>query len=959
MTGLTQREALRQLLRRDGILYAGPTQPIRHINGESAPWAFYSWNVSLTPEGLRLIAANMVERLETFRSTQLASYGYTGLPILSACIALGGGRYTGIGIREQRKQSVACRRIDGPLDPMRSVVIVDDSISSGTSLGKAIAALEAEGFEVEGSLALVRFPGRGGCEFAQLNGYRAEYLFDIWDDLGMRIEGADQVRSLTAVTGGGRIPDGLDPADAARRAMEYFLSTGYAPQPPSYLDKNYDGRGGVFVSLRERATDYRIAREGFWHFDPREFRLGPDIVRAAIETFRTALAISPQQRLESWKIGVTFFQPLEKIEPRQLDFDRFGIVVRSKMPPYRCGGALPNTQVFISEIEQYHQARVNNARLSDYEEHELFRHDLTKSVEDGEDWLPYGCMEGAPTNWWRDSAIGEQLTAYAAQVVERVLSGEKVPQSVKSLPELICAIEAAAVTLYETTGGRRLGLAGYGLSWGGDLRRALTEAAQTAATDERARRLKGLSGPRPFSVVVSVLHHPELLLHLPLSEIIRKIRRGLDSVSVSVDNRRFTLLPSLIPYNNFSREQYVHTRMRQAGITQGGEWTTYQTATWVRCPQGVYPLRFGFPHRADMVYGLTECEADMRLLGSFIFRNLRANGLPLYSLSPVSGEIQERGSAGRLLHGLFALGAAAKALGETEWRGAATHGLRLALQSVTGGHVVLEGEAGGALADCVLLAGVSVLDRELAGTREATMLAQSIAGLLQEEGSIRRGRKRLSIRHDHDYLPGGALWAIGSYCQTTGCALPDKLDSQLAFYRRRFLAVPTWGAAGWQPQGWHAVQGAGSIPGAREFIYQAADWAIERQLEKNGAFLEDLSPDEPSFNTGFLAEGIGAAWAEALGADDADRAAKYEKSWRRAMAFTRKLMIREEDTFCMREPARAVGGVRCMQSRSDVRIDQVSHCLHALVRGWQCLQSSIGQPIDEADFHTLVARTNN
>jgi orotate phosphoribosyltransferase/AMMECR1 domain-containing protein len=888
--------------------------------------------VSLTPAGSRLIAANMLERLQTFRSTQLASYGYTGLPILAACVALGEGKYTALSIRERRKQTVACRRIDGPLDPARPVVVVDDSISSGTSLAQAITALEDEGFEVEGSLALVRFPGRGGCEFAYRNGYRAEWLFDIWEDLAMQEDDPAPRSVFHAALGTHRIANGLTPAAVARQAMEYYLSSGFAPHPPFHLDRDYDGRGGVFVSLRERVTDYRLAREGFWHFKPDEFRPGPDVVWAAIETVRHATGRIPPATLDDWKIGVTFFTPLELIQPRQLDFDRYGIVVRSKVPPYRCGGALPNTQVFISEIEQYHQARVNNARLVDYEEHELFRHDIAKFFEDGDDWLPYGCIEGPQTNWWRDAIIGEQVTAFAREVVKRAWSDGEAAQFPEFRCSVPCKIEAVAVTLYDR------GLAGYGLSWAPDLEEALTEAAWDAAHDAQEMKPGDATGSRQFSVVVSLLHHPEMLLHLPHSEIVRKIRRGLDSLCVSVSGKRFTLLPSVIPYNNFSREQFVNTLMLQAGITGGGTWTTFQTAAWVRGKQGIHPVRFGFPHRECVDYGLRECESDMRLMGSFIFRNLRANGLPTYSQFPVSGEIQEQGSAARVVHGLFALGLAGAALGEATWMKAAHNGLHVGLQSSPDGHVILEGEAGGALADCVLLAAISQVAPELVG-REARNLALSIAGLLKAEGSIRLGRKNLALRHDHDYLPGGALWAIGSYCRAVECDLPEGLGAQLAFYRRRFGATPTWGAAGWQPQGWNAVLQAGWVQDAGEFIFEAADWAIERQLEKNGAFLEDLSPDEPSFNTGFLAEGIAAAWAHALRVGNTEKAKRYERSWQLAMGFMRKVTIHEEDIFCMREPETALGGVRCMQSRSDIRIDQVSHCLHALVEGWHCLRA--------------------
>src|SRR5271168_1183484 len=178
-------EALRAHLRERGILYASATQPIRHQDGAPAAWAFYSWNATLTSEGLRLAALCILERLRGFRATQLATIGYTGMPLLSACVLLGEGRYTGLCIRERRKTYVSCRRVEGPLDKSAPVIIIDDSISSGTSLAKAIRAIEDEGADVEGAIALVQFPHRGGLDWANAAGYRAEAIFDIWSDLDM------------------------------------------------------------------------------------------------------------------------------------------------------------------------------------------------------------------------------------------------------------------------------------------------------------------------------------------------------------------------------------------------------------------------------------------------------------------------------------------------------------------------------------------------------------------------------------------------------------------------------------------------------------------------------------------------------------------------------------------------------------------------------------------------------
>ena len=57
-------------------------------------------------------------------------------------------------------------------------------------------------------------------------------------------------------------------------------------------------------------------------------------------------------------------------------------------------------------------------------------------------------------------------------------------------------------------------------------------------------------------------------------------------------------------------------------------------------------------------------------------------------------------------------------------------------------------------------------------------------------------------------------------------------------------------------QGWAAVWGHQRREGQAAFVFEVADWAVDRQLDKSGAFLEDLSPQEPSSKTGSLAEGL-------------------------------------------------------------------------------------------------------
>ncbi len=930
---LDVREQLRRLLRDSAILYSTDEQPIRHRNGQVAPWAFYSWHATLTSEGLRLAAENLLERLHTYRSTQLVSYGYTAAPLLSACVLLGKGRYTGASIRERRKPYLSCRRIEGPFDKNRPVVVIDDSLSSGTSLKKAIVAVEEEGGEVEGALALVHFPFRGGLEWANSLGYRVETLFDIWTDLEMAktIESSDMRLLPRPASSGMKLPNGLAPAVLARRAAEAYLQSGLVPLPPASLDCQYDASGGTFVSFRRRADDFRMHRDGFWHFPPDAGNACVDLVLATVITLRNSFGAIHKGNLDELKIAATFFGQLEPVAPSKLDFDRYGIVVRSRVLPNKRGGALPNTQVFISEIEQYRHARVVNAGIDTYEPHDLYRHTLVKCVEPGEDWLAFGIAAGPETSWWRDRQIGERLTSRAREIL-RAQAADHADRD--ALPQCLipARIHGAAVKLYD-----RGILIGYGVALGDQIDACLSHAVRKAISEDRFKAVQ----PRPdldsLTVVVSVLHHPEHLGSAPVSEVAKKLRRGLDALAVTSNDRTTVLLPSALTYNDWSRQEFVQAALAKSGNPGQCLWTTVQVAEWVENRGAVSPLRFGFPYREPGPYTIEAAESDIRLLATYILHSIGSDGIPCYWLNPVTGEKQHTGTSARSLHGLLTLDSAGRFFGERAWCETAERGFRYCLSHVSNGSVYLPDRSAGTLGDCVLLAALARGGTNLVHAEPARQIATALASLFRQDGRISAFPKRLEFPDDQDYLPGGVLWAIGEYCRATGFPHPVTA-ANVEFYRRRFSAVPNWGMAGWQPQGWRAIYELTGDRAQAEVAFECADWAVNQQLEKNGAFLEDLSPDEPSFDSGFIAEGIAAAWAIALECGDHRRATRYEQSWRDAMRFLQTLFIYPGDNFGMASGELAIGGVRCMLSRSDIRIDQVSHCLSALVSGAQILR---------------------
>jgi hypothetical protein len=397
------------------------------------------------------------------------------------------------------------------------------------------------------------------------------------------------------------------------------------------------------------------------------------------------------------------------------------------------------------------------------------------------------------------------------------------------------------------------------------------------------------------------------------------------------------LLPSALTYNNWSATEFVQVALaRTGGPAEKCRFTTYQTAEWVSGRHGVFPLRFGFPVHERKAFDLAQAESSIGRLATYIYKSIGTDGLPCYALGPVTGERVHAGTAARSLHGLLTLDAAGEFLGVPEWRASALCGLEQCLRYVRNGAVQLPERSNGGLGDCVLLAATARSGSELVFSRAARELAANLAAQFRTDGRISPYLKRLEFPDDQDYFPGAALWAMGEYCRATGFACPAA-STHLDWYQKRFRSIPNWGMAGWQPQGWKSLFQLTHDTSHADMAFACADWAVEQQLEKNGAFLEDLSPDEPSFDTGFIAEGIAAAWNIAVMVGDDARAGRYERSWCQAMGFMTTLMVYPEDTFCMRTGDLAVGGVRSMLSRSDIRIDQVSHCLSALVEGAKLL----------------------
>ena len=358
-----------------------------------------TWAVSLTTEGLALAARCLLDRLETFESRQLATYGYAAVPLLSACLLLSNGTRSGVCIRAKAKDHGTTRQIEGRLDLRSPVVVIDDAISSGTSLSEAIGILEAAGAIVEGAVVLTDFSSRGGVQLLRASGYRVETVLDAWDDLDFpRRAGLPTYAELPMPRDGApELPNDLAPVDLARRAIEVRLRTGVLAVPPMIVRTVTDSGGGLIVSVRDSATNGRLARDGFLNVTPSEGVPSQAIVAAATKAAETSRSGLGVDNLANAKVAVTFLGNMENVRPAELDAERFGLAVISRGPEVRVGIALPNLQGIGDERQQYDHAR-KNAKLNRYQPHEMLQFKVAKEIEPGATWPTHGTRRGGRTS---------------------------------------------------------------------------------------------------------------------------------------------------------------------------------------------------------------------------------------------------------------------------------------------------------------------------------------------------------------------------------------------------------------------------------------------------------------------------------------------------------------------------------------------------------------------------------
>jgi orotate phosphoribosyltransferase/AMMECR1 domain-containing protein len=928
-----ERAELLELLMRDGILYRSETQPVLSRDGSSARWMLDSLSVTLTPHGGELAARCLLGLLQQFEGRQLATYGLTGVPLLQGCILHGKGRYRGALVRKARKAHGSLKLIEGQLDKSEPVVIVDDSVSSGHSMWECADRLEEAGYQVEGGVCLVRFCYERGTAKMLERGYQMAAVFDIYEDFIQHMEGeAPYLRNPTKEFGElspspRRAAERLHPAHLARAVIAEYVRTGQILGTPAELDRAYDAAGGCWVSLRRRSDIYdRPARNGFWHFpdEPRS-PVEEDVVLASVRTARELIRgqRDPMRTLEACAIAVTFFSAFEQCTVGELDNDRYGIVVRSLEQAPRMGGALPRMPGIANEWQQFFHAWRRNAKLLPLEPYRLYRHRVKKFVEPEAVWQPTGTPAPDERGWHEDAGVAGAVATRARAWVLHELGASPSPSpdgdgraqaNVRPLPP-----EVVAVFLTVYANGRLAGCAG---GFSDELDASLSDYAAAAVRDARfACPALG----EDIAVSVSLLFNQHEIGEAGPEWVPLPTRFADQVLQVRQGDRMGLLLPFFAVMNNLTPRGYVDEVIDKAGITRPPyHWTRYDCVSWLADERGVRKLEHGLPRGEPAPTAEAQIERLHQHLVDYARRYHVVGTAPTGRYEVFADRLRTGLSPAR-----FAYGAWVKA--RAGLRPEAADDLRR-LEHARGadGWICLDGDppsiselAFAALAHAELEASLQV-ESELA----ARLWAQ-----IDLHGRFVTHRDTDAAHPAYqDYAPGQALLALARSVQRGAVeARPEVVRRALRYYRMRFHQNHHWGAVAWLTQAyasWGRLLDDGSLTA---FAYEVADWALQFQSRKTGAFLNDHQPDSPGATTALYLEGLAAVRAAAEAEGSAVRERRYRSACEHALRFLDRLVYQPRDAPVLPNPAWAIGGVRTSLTSSDVRIDYVHHALAAIL----------------------------
>lgn len=341
-------------------------------------------------------------------------------------------------------------------------------------------------------------------------------------------------------------------------------------------------------------------------------------------------------------------------------------------------------------------------------------------------------------------------------------------------------------------------------------------------------------------------------------------------------------------------------------------------------------------------------------LCGWMLRNVGDDGRMVYKYWPSRGRESEADNTIRQFMATVALGRIAVRSGEAGAAEAAVRNLAFNLRKyyaeIDGlGTILLDGKGKlGAMA----LAALAILEFRAAGligeeayAAEHDGLCRGVEALWQPDGAFRTFLVPAGRNDNQNFYPGEALlfWAA-LHRRTRDPELARRCMASFRHYRGWHLAQPNPAFIPWHSQAYAMLHEDLGHPELAEFVLERNDWLLAMQ-QWGGRLAPDLwgrfyDPSHPEYgpphasSTGVYMEGLADAWKLAQRMGETARAARYAEALRRGLRSIRQLQFRDTgaDAYYVRRRKAVMGGLRTEVYNNEIRVDNVQHCLMALLK---------------------------
>ena len=178
------RDELKKIIQAQALLYS--QNWIRLSSGGQSQHYLDIKRISLAPKAFQLIGHCIYEKIKNLKFNGIGGPVFGAVPLVAAvlnCLWKNSRYVEGFAIRSEAKQYGMQRQIEGNLEEITEVVLVDDVLTTGQSLLKAAKVVQSHGLKTKMIVVLVDRE-EGGEGLLLNNGFSVKSVFTLSELLG-------------------------------------------------------------------------------------------------------------------------------------------------------------------------------------------------------------------------------------------------------------------------------------------------------------------------------------------------------------------------------------------------------------------------------------------------------------------------------------------------------------------------------------------------------------------------------------------------------------------------------------------------------------------------------------------------------------------------------------------------------------------------------------------------------